>query len=291
MTGTMLILGAGFSGMAIAREAVAAGWQVYGTTRTPERFAMIAKTGAVPLAFDGTTVTAPLAEALAKASHLVASVAPDDGGDPALSALTPLVTGGGAAALAWIGYLSTVGVYGDHGGGRVDEATPVAPGQARSRLRAAAEQGWQALAGVRAAAVLRLPGIYGPGRNALVSLAEGTARRIIKPGQVFNRVHVDDIAGATLFLAARGIGGPVNVADDRPAPPQDVVEFAARLMGVAVPPDQDFATAGLSAMAKSFYGENKRVANDRLKGLGYRLRHADYEAGLTALWRSGTWRG
>lgn len=196
-------------------------------------------------------------------------------------------------ALQWIGYLSTVGVYGDHRGGWVDEDTPFQPVSQRSRERVEAEQGWMALGekiGIPVA-VLRLSGIYGPGRNAFVNLDNGTARRLIKPSQVFNRIRVEDIAGATLFLAERGLGGIVNVTDDEPAPPQDVVTEAARLMGIAPPPEQAFETAELSPMARSFYGENKRVSNRRLRALGYEPRFANYRASLAALWQGQDWRG
>ncbi len=172
---------------------------------------------------------------------------------------------------------------------RRSECRPVSD---RSIVRLAAEKAWlSAAAGTDVpVAVLRLPGIYGPGRNAFVNLGEGTARRIVKSGQVFNRIHVDDIAGALAHLAGRGLGGVFNVTDDEPAPPQDVVAYAAALMGVAPPPEIRFDEAALSPMARSFYSEAKRVANARLKATGYGLRFPDYRSGLSALWRDGTWR-
>jgi len=187
--------------------------------------------------------------------------------------------------LAWIGYLSTVGVYGDHGGGWVDETTPLKPVSQRSVERVAAEGAWEAIAASRGVplAILRLSGIYGPGRNAFVNLAEGKARRLVKPGQVFNRIHVEDIAGSLQLLADDAIGGIFNVTDDEPAPPQDVVEFAAKLAAVPVPPEIDFDTATLSPMARSFYGENKRVSNARMKRTGYTFSYPTYREALAAL--------
>ncbi len=173
--------------------------------------------------------------------------------------------------LRWIGYLSTVGVYGDHGGAWVDETSECRPVSRRSiDARRRPNRQWLALGDETAlpVAVLRLSGIYGPGRNAFVNLANGTARRLVKPGQVFNRIHVDDIAGALWHLASSDIGGVFNVTDDEPAPPQDVVAYAAELMGVAPPPEIPFETAELSPMARSFYGENKRVSNAAIKAVG-----------------------
>jgi nucleoside-diphosphate-sugar epimerase len=194
--------------------------------------------------------------------------------------------------LEWIGYLSTVGVYGDHDGEWVDEDTPCRPVSKRSVARLAAEEGWTRLAteaGVPLA-IIRLSGIYGPGRNALKTVDEGKARRLIKPGQVFNRIHVADIGGATALLARQRLGGIYNVTDDLPAPPQDVVSRAAELMGVEPPPEVDFATADLSPMARSFYGENKRVTNARIKLVGYTFLYPDYHAGLEGLLADGSWR-
>ena len=190
-----------------------------------------------------------------------------------------------APALRWIGYLSTVGVYGDHGGAWVDETTPLAPASRRSRERCEAEAAWQAFADARGVplAILRLSGIYGPGRSPFDKLRAGTARRLVKPGQVFNRIHVHDIAGALIHLAASRTGGVFNVTDDEPAPPQDVVAHAARLGGFPLPPAIDFATADLTPMARSFYGENKRVSNSKLKQSGYAMIFPTFREGLAAL--------
>ena len=278
----VLILGCGFSGRAIGERLALAGAPVRGTTRSRERFDRLRTLGIEPVAFEGKP-TDPLARMLAETTHLVVSIGPDESGDPVIAALAEPIKA--APHLEWIAYLSTVGVYGDHGGAWVDEETVPRPVSARSRQRVTAENLWMTLALERALplAILRLSGIYGPGRNPLVSLREGRARRLVKPGQVFNRIHVADIAGATGLLARAAHNGIVNVTDDEPAPPQDVVLHAAGLLGVEPPPEQDFETAELSAMARSFYGETKRVSNARLKGLGYALRHPTYREGLSAL--------
>ncbi|OQP85364.1 NAD(P)-dependent oxidoreductase [Rhizobium rhizosphaerae] len=288
----LLILGAGFSGRAIAGAFKAEGVRVTGTTRSADKARALAEQGIEPVLFDGETIGPELAAAMETATHLVQSIAPGAAGDPlmrpqssALKALMP--------QLAWAGYLSTVGVYGDHGGAWVDEETVCRPVSQRSRERVAAEAAWMAAGeeeGVPVA-ILRLAGIYGPGRNTFVNFREGHARRLVKPGQVFNRIRVEDIAGVTLFLADKGEGGIFNVTDDEPAPPQDVVTEAARLMGVAPPPEIAFETAELSPMARSFYGENKRVSNRRLKEAGYVFRFPDYRMSLADLWLSGRWSG
>ena len=195
--------------------------------------------------------------------------------------------------IEWIGYLSTVGVYGDHGGGWVTEETPGSPILGRSIERVDTEEAWAAEAqaiGVPVAA-LRLAGIYGPGRNAFVNLARGTARRIIKKDQVFNRIRVEDIGGAAFFLGERRLGGIYNVTDDEPCPPQDVIVEAARLMGVEPPPEQDFDTADMTPMARSFYGANKRVSNAKIRAAGFQFRFPDYRMSLAEMWSRERWRG
>ena len=289
----LFLLGAGYSARALARLAALGGWQVAGTTRSPDGFGRLEQAGIAPFVFDGASIGSGMANALGRTTHLVVSVAPSsEGGSDAVFPLVADAVRAAMPALEWIGYFSTVGVYGDRDGGWVDEDSECRPRPGRSTARLAAERDWQALAAERGVpiAVMRLSGIYGPGRNALVNLAEGTARRLIKPGQVFNRIHVDDIAGSTLMLAGARKGGVFNVTDDEPAPPQDVVEYAANLMGVAPPAEIDFATAELSPMARSFYGENKRVSNARLKAEGYRFVHPDYRSALGAMWRDGNWR-
>jgi dTDP-4-dehydrorhamnose reductase len=226
---------------------------------------------------------------LRDARALLVSIPPGEDGDPALGAYGDEIAA--APRLAWIGYLSTVGVYGDHAGAWIDEATPPKPASARSRRRLAAEEAWLAL-GRRTGTpvqVFRLAGIYGPGRNPFVQLAAGTAKRIVKPGQVFNRIHVDDIAGALAASLDRPRAGAIyNVTDDEPAPPQDVVAYAARLADVAPPPEIPFDEAAMSPMARSFYGETKRVSNRLItQELGVKLRYPTYREGLAALRAAG----
>ncbi|MAY62270.1 MAG: NAD(P)-dependent oxidoreductase [Rhizobiales bacterium] len=292
----LLVFGAGFSGRAILSELAAECESAIGTTRSEANRAGIEATGAKSLVYDG-TITDELAEAMASATHLVQSIAPDHqaetgSGDPLLAAVKD---GFSAAfpALQWIGYLSTVGVYGDYGGEWIDEDAECRPVSRRSKARLAAEDDWRlAAAGAgRPLAIIRLSGIYGPGRNAFVNLAAGKARRLIKPGQVFNRIHVADIAGATAMLARGQSPGIFNVTDEKPAPPQDVIEEAAHISGFSLPREADFETADLSPMARSFYGENKRVSNLRIREAGYRFRYPDYHAGLKALWSDADWKG
>lgn len=283
------IFGAGYSAKAFAR-ANKHHAPVFGTTRAPEKFDALRSAGIEPLRFDG-ALSPELGDALANTTHLIVSVAPDDAGDPVLNAAGETIRAS-MPALEWIGYLSTVGVYGDHGGAWVDETSDCRPVSKRSVMRVAAEQEWQKLGREigKPVAVLRLSGIYGPGRNALANLEDGTARRLVKQDQVFNRIHCDDIAGALWLLAGKNLGGIFNVTDDEPAPPQDVVAYAAGLMGVEPPPEIPFETAQLSPMARSFYGENKRVANQAIKAAGYRFRFPNYRVALERMWAGGNWR-
>ena len=284
----LLCLGLGYSARVLARRLAGDGWMISGTSRSSEGAAAIAADGYRGLVLDGAKRSEGVSHALGEATHLLVSVPPDAGGDPALR----LHAGDIAAApqLAWIGYLSTVGVYGDHGGGWVDETTPAAPVSERGRRRAAAEQAWISLGAQsgKTVDVFRLPGIYGPGRSTFDALRAGTARRIIKPGQVFNRIHVDDIATAlAAAMTRRGAGSIFNLSDDEPAPPQDVVAYAARLLGMPEPPAVPFETADLSPMARSFYGESKRVSNRRLKQvLGVTLAYPTYREGLAGILRT-----
>ena len=241
------------------------------------------------LPFDGTGADETVKAALAAATHVLVSIPPDRQGDPVLACLGREIEA--APRLAWIGYLSTIGVYGDHEGAWIDEATPIRPSRDRNLRRSEVERDWLDLAqrtGV-AVQVFRLAGIYGPGQNAVENLREGTARRIVKPGQVFNRIHVDDIAGAVLAgIEHPGAGPIINVADDEPAPPQDVVTYAASLLGLDPPPEIAFDDAELSPMGRSFYGENKRVSNRRLRqDLGYGLRYPTYRDGIRACLPTG----
>ena len=288
----MVIFGAGFSGKAIAAAALAQGAAVSGTTRTVENFTGLEAAGIRPFLFAGSALSPELAAEMAEATHLVQSIAPGREGDP-LVRLGASDLRARMPKLQWIGYLSTIGVYGDRRGDWVDESASTQPVPERSRERVVAEDAWMEIGGAIGipVAVLRLSGIYGPGRNAFVNLEKGTARRLVKPGQVFNRIRVEDIGAATLLLANRGKGGVFNITDDEPAPPQDVITEAARLMGVAPPPEQPFETAELTPMARSFYGENKRVSNHRIKAEGFQFRFPDYRVSLAELWQSGNWRG
>ncbi|WP_027161202.1 SDR family oxidoreductase [Mesorhizobium sp. WSM1293] len=284
----IFIFGAGYSGRAFARANKGAA-TIFGTTRSPEKFETLRQAGIAPLLFDG-AMTDEIGDALEKTTHLLISVAPEEAGDPVLGAAREAIAQ--MPLLEWIGYLSTVGVYGNYDGAWVDETAECRPVSKRSMMRVAAEQDWLELGREigRPVAILRLSGIYGPGRNALVNLENGSARRLVKPDQVFNRIHCDDIAGSLWQLIQGNKGGIFNVTDDLPAPPQDVVAYAASLMGIEPPPEIPFDAAQLSPMARSFYGENKRVANAAIKAAGYSLRFRDYRAAFDHMWASGDWR-
>lgn len=221
---------------------------------------------------------------LADTDALLVSAPPGREGDTVLARYRDAIAG---SRIAWIGYLSTIGVYGDQGGAWIDEDTPPAPASPRTRERLAVEEAWRELgrAAGKSVQVFRLSGIYGPGRNPFVKLREGRAQRIVKPGQVFNRIHVDDIATTLVASIARPRAGAVyNVTDDEPAPPHVVIEHAAGLAGMTLPPAVDFEAADLSPMARSFYGENKRVRNRRIREeLGVDLAYPTYREGLAAL--------
>jgi nucleoside-diphosphate-sugar epimerase len=275
----LVVAGLGYSGSAVARGAAAAGWVVRGTARDPARAAPPPGVGVVR--FDDAGA------AIAAATHLLVTAAPGEAGDPVLAAHAEAIRA--APALRWIGYLSTTGVYGDRGGAEVDEATPPAPGQPRSQRRLEAERRWAALAEGRALDIFRVGGIYGPGRSAFDDLREGTARRTLKPGHLFGRIHRDDIALAVLaaMQQARPAGPRVmHLVDDEPAESAVVVEAAARLLGIAPPPAIPFEQAlpGMSAMARSFWSENRRVANAATKAaLGIAWRYPSYREGLAAI--------
>jgi nucleoside-diphosphate-sugar epimerase len=289
----LFVFGYGYSSATLVRAHRDRLAQVHATVRGAAKAQSLATDGVTGRIFDGTVAEDAIAADLAASDALLVSVPPDATGDPVLRRFADAIAA--SPRLAWIGYLSTVGVYGDHGGGWVDEATPPNPSSERSVPRLEAEEGWLALgrSSGKAVHVFRLAGIYGPGQNALVNLRAGTARRIVKPGQVFNRIHVEDIAGAVMASLARPAAGAVyNVTDDEPSPPQDVVAFAAGLMGVPVPADLPFESATLSPMARSFYSENKRVSNRRLKEqLGYAFRYPTYREALRALFMAGDGAG
>ncbi len=281
MTNTLLSIGHGYSARALARLLLPQGWRIIGTTRSPEKARELVAEGVEPLIWPGTEMSEPLAEA----THLLSSVAPDADGDPVLNALSDQILA--AAPFEWTGYLSTTGVYGDHQGEWVDEDTPLAPTTKRGQYRVAAEAAWQALAGKQSLNlhIFRLAGIYGPDRGPFAKVRDGTARRIVKPGQVFSRIHVEDIARTlAASIAKAGVGAIYNLCDDDPAPPEDVIEHAAKLLGLPVPPTENWDMAEMSPMARSFYAESKKVRNDRIKSeLGVELLYPDYRSGLKAL--------
>ena len=284
MTRRLFIFGLGFSGLEIAKLARAEGWSVAGTCTTEDKARRLREEGIEAHRFDG-TATLP-SEAFGEAPHVVCTIAPGVEGDPALRTCRDLL-----GRARWLGYLSTTGVYGDHDGGWVDETTEPLPTQTRSQQRLAAEQGWREVASATGAPlhILRLPGIYGPGRSTLDRVRDGTARRIDKPGQVFSRIHVEDIATILEASISRpNPGAAYNVCDDDPAPPDEVLAFAATLLGQTPPPAIAFEDALLSPMARSFYADNKRVLNIRIKDeLGVKLAHPSYKDGLKALLAAG----
>ncbi|QRM56797.1 SDR family oxidoreductase [Sinorhizobium sp. BG8] len=288
----VLILGAGFSGKAIASTFRAKGAAVAGTTRSAAKAEALSASGIQGIIYDGETISPKLAAFMAGTTHLVQSIAPGRDGDPLFRPASPPITTL-MPRLEWVAYLSTVGVYGDHQGAWVDEDTPLHPKSTRSIERVEAESNWLSFGSKEnvPVAVMRLSGIYGPGRNALCNIADGTARRLIKKDQVFNRIRVEDIAASAAFLAERKLGGVFNITDHEPGPPQDVVAEAARIMGAEMPPEVPFETAELSPMARSFYGENKRVSNSKLRSLGYQFLFPDYRGSLAQLWNSSNWRG
>ena len=271
MTKTLLCLGFGYTAQALAKKLLPLGWRVIGTAREP-----VADAAIPMIQWPGEDIP------LDGVSHILHSIAPSGQGDPVLAALGGKIAR--APDLRWFGYLSTTAVYGDQDGAWVDEETPPAPASQRGQWRVAAEQGWQAIDGLPLH-IFRLAGIYGPGRGPFAKLMAGKARRIIKPGQVFSRIHVDDIAQVlAASMAAPAPGRIYNVCDDDPAPPQDVLGHAAELLGLPMPAEVPFDEAGMSAMARSFYGENKRVRNTRIKEeLGVELLYPGYRAGLQAV--------
>ena len=271
---TLLSLGHGYSARALARLLIPRGWRIIGTTRNPAKAEAFRAEGVEPLLWPG-----DLGPALAEATHVLASAAPDAAGDPFLQAVPQIAR----SKAEWVGYLSTTGVYGDHQGGWVDEATPLTPQSDRGRQRVLAEGQW--LATGLPVQIFRLAGIYGPGRGPFEKVRDGTARRIIKPNQVFGRIHVDDIA-QVLEASIRhpNPGAAFNVCDDNPCPPEEVLSHAARLLGLPDPPEVPFDQASMTPMQRAFYGESKRVRNDRIKqDLGVTLLYPDYPQGLAAL--------
>lgn len=277
---TLLSIGHGYSAQALSRRLIPHGWRVIGTTRTGDKAAALAAQGVEPLLWPG-----DISDALAQATHLLTSVAPDAAGDPVVRALGPQIAA--AKGLRWVGYLSTTAVYGHHNGDWVDEGTALTPSTARGAARVQAEGEWAALG--LPLHIFRLAGIYGRGRGPFEKVRDGTARRIFKPGQVFSRIHVEDIAAVLEASLARPNPGAVyNVCDDDPASPEDVLSLAATLLGLPEPPMVAYEDADMTPMARSFYAENKRVRNDRIKTeLGVRLQFPTYREGLAGLLAAG----
>lgn len=271
--------GHGYSARALAARLIPQGWRIFGTTRSADKCDGIAATGVEPVLWPGGDV----AGVLDRATHLLISAGPGPEGDPVLAAFSEQIRTI-APKLRWAGYLSTTGVYGDHQGGWVDEDTALDPSTKRGQARVEAEAAWQAVPDLPLH-IFRLAGIYGPGRGPFAKVRNGTARRIIKQGQVFSRIHVDDIARALeLSMVLPDPGAIYNLCDDDPAPPQDVIGHAAELLGLPLPEAVDFETAEMTKMARSFYAESKKVRNDRIKqALGWQPEYPDYRSGLAAM--------
>ncbi|MEP3247919.1 MAG: SDR family oxidoreductase [Sneathiella sp.] len=282
MTPNLFCFGYGFTAREIARQH--SDWTVWGTARSFSAEAAEAS-NATLMQFSGTDPVPGFDALREDITHILLSVPPTEEGDPVRKIMGDLLCD--LPSLKWIGYLSTTGVYGDLNGGMATEETPVRPSGIRGQRRVEAEAAWQQLhrEGGLPLHIFRLPGIYGPGRNQMVSLMNGKAHRIVKPGHVFSRIHVEDLARILVASMKKPDPGRIyNVADDMPAPPQDVVQYAAELLEREPPPLQDFETADLSPMARSFYSDNKTVNNARIKAeLGISLMYPTYKDGLDAL--------
>ncbi len=286
---SLLIFGLGYAASAIAEKLQAKFDTIATTNRALPK--NVDKSPYRHLVFDGVHLSDALAATIKSATHILVSIGPDKLGDPVINAAGEIL--GTAPDLKWLGYLSTVGVYGNHDGEWVDEETPCRPVSARSIERLKAEDGWLDIARKKniPLAIFRLSGIYGPGRNALVNIEKGRSRQLIKKGQVFNRIHRDDIATAVHQAVEKNANGIFNITDDEPAPPQDVVTFVHQLQGSEPPQEIDFETADLTPMARSFYGENKRVSNARSKAiLGMKYAWPNYRLAFEEMWKYDNWR-
>jgi nucleoside-diphosphate-sugar epimerase len=276
----ILFFGFGFSAQALSRQLDRERWTITGTSRSIEGAAEITRQGYQGIVFDD------VKSIPSDVTHIVSSVPPGAEGDPVLHRFASALSKR-ALQFNWVAYLSTTGVYGDHAGAWVDENTPLTPNTERGHRRLSAENAWLELhhRHVLPVHVFRLAGIYGPGRNALESLKDGTAKRVIREGQIFSRIHVDDIAGVlAASMQHPNPGRAYNVADDEPCPPQDVIMHAASMLGIEPPPEVPFETAELTPMARSFYMDSKRVSNTRVKQeLGYKFLYPNYRAGLKSL--------
>jgi len=267
----LLCFGFGFTAQHLANLLPRDQWRISGTTRSREGLAAMTAQDVEGFIFDD------LKDIFPSVTHILASIPPDEKGDPVVQKLAGQL----ARTFPWIAYLSTTGVYGDRQGGWVNEESELNPTSDRAHRRVLAEHQWRPYK----AHIFRLPGIYGPGRSQLDAVRDGTARRIVKPGQIFSRIHVEDIAGILAASIAKSNPGRIyNVADDEACPPQDVVAYAAELLGLTPPPEIPFESAKLSSMARSFYDDSKRVSNTRIKQeLGYLLKHPNYRLGLQSL--------
>ena len=272
----LLSIGHGFSASVLGAQLIKDGWIVYGTTRSVEKAKKLNNGGVNSIIWPGTDLT----PYIQKATHILTSVSPNSQGDPVLNQYNEILS---KNTFDWVGYLSTTGVYGNHNGGWVDENSPLKPNTTRGKLREEAELSWSKL-NINLH-IFRLAGIYGPGRGPFSKVRNGTARRIIKEGQLFSRIHVDDIAQVLLASIRYPRQGAIyNVCDDNPAPPEDVISYAAELLDMPIPIAIDYDKAEMSPMARSFYAENKRVSNELIKKeLGVELKFPDYKAGLQSL--------
>lgn len=280
-----MIFGAGYSAKAFG---LAFGGNIYGTTRSKENFKALEAAHIKPLLFPAPAFDGEFYNALGAATHLILSIAPGEAGDCVLANREILSN---MPALEWICYLSTIGVYGNHHGAWIDEKATCHPTLARNKKRLEVEKQWQDFADSRKIplAVLRLGGIYGRSRNVFVKLRDKTARQIIKDGQVFNRIHVEDIAGIINAFARKKTAGLYNIVDNEPSPPQDVITYAAKLMGKEPPAKIPFDNAEMSPMARSFYGDNKRILNEKLLKTGYHLKYPTYRVALDDMWMRNVW--
>jgi hypothetical protein len=277
--------GLGYSAQALASRLAAKGWRIAGTARDQANITRLTGQGYEVTRFVGEPRNCDVTKLLLGTTHLLHSIPPGPDGDAVLAHYREEIVGLGS--LKWVGYLSTVGVYGDRKGRWVDESTSPKPNSERTEARVEAERAWLEFGeqtGMRVQ-VFRLAGIYGPGRSVFDKLNAGTARRIRKDGQVFSRIHVEDIANVLEASIAHPNGGAIyNVADDEPAAPDEVVAYAAKLIGVQPPPEIAFEEADLSPMARSFYEGSRRILNARIKSeLGVRLRYPTYREGLASL--------
>ena len=279
MKNTLLSFGHGYSARALSRILLPQDWRIIGTTRSEDKAPRLMNEGIEPRIWPG----ADMGPALNASTHLLISASPAEDGDPVLTELRDEIAQR-ASQFAWVGYLSTTGVYGDHQGDWVDENTPLTPATKRGIARVEAEAAWASIPNLPLH-IFRLAGIYGPGRGPFSKVRNGTARRIIKKGQIFSRTHVADIARVlAASINKPNPGAAYNVCDNDPAPPEDVIAYAAELLGLPVPPAVDYDTAEMTPMARSSYAESKKVRNDRIKDeLGVELLYPDYKSGLKAL--------